>query len=223
MYPRLVGGSHSESEEATQTLPTSGLLITVLYSGLGPTSPQHNRFSTPPSETGVQGCAPPPRETAVSRPQKCAPPLLHFFLRRRQGGAPRARPVRPSGGHFQRTRDARVMIFFVFVLFFCLGAAERRPNANYYYSPLWLGIREGMSTTRGRGKQGEGGNYREGDYMGGHYREGDYRGKGLQCGGLATVHSLAAPLSHPPAPVHAPGRLLPSSATLSKKGHQPWR
>ena len=86
-------------------------------------------------------------------------------------------------------------IFFVFVLFFCLGAAERRPNANYYYSPLWLGIREGMSTTRGRGKQGEGGNYREGDYMGGHYREGDYRGKGLQCGGLATVHSLAAPLS----------------------------
>ena len=80
------------------------------------------------------------------------------------------------------------MIFFVFVLFFCLGAAERRPNANYYYSPLWLGIREGMSTTRGRGKQGEGGNYREGDYMGGHYREGDYRGKGLQRGGLATVH-----------------------------------
>ena len=30
VQPRLVGGSYSESEEATQTLSTSGLLITVL-------------------------------------------------------------------------------------------------------------------------------------------------------------------------------------------------
>eukprot|EP00964_Phaeocystis_antarctica_P023674 scaffold13224_cov63-Phaeocystis_antarctica.AAC.2 len=30
LHPRLVGGSHSESEEATQTLSTSGLLVTVL-------------------------------------------------------------------------------------------------------------------------------------------------------------------------------------------------
>jgi hypothetical protein len=30
LHPRLIGGSHSESEEATQTLSTSGLLITVL-------------------------------------------------------------------------------------------------------------------------------------------------------------------------------------------------
>ena len=30
VHPRLVGGSHSESEEATQTLPTSGLFITVI-------------------------------------------------------------------------------------------------------------------------------------------------------------------------------------------------
>ena len=30
VHPRLVGGSYSESEEATQTLSTSGLLITVL-------------------------------------------------------------------------------------------------------------------------------------------------------------------------------------------------
>ena len=37
----------------------------------------------------------------------------------------------------------------------------------------------------------------------------------------ALLRSLAAPLSHP----HpcTTGRLLPSSATLSKKGHQPWR
>ena len=40
------------------------------------------------------------------------------------------------------------MHFFVF----SLGAAERLPNANYYYSPLWLGIREGMSTTRGENR-----------------------------------------------------------------------
>ena len=71
--------------------------------------------SDPPSETGVQGCAPPPppRNSRVQTP-KVRPPLLHVFLRRRQGGAPRARPVRPSGGHFQRTRDARVMHFFFF-------------------------------------------------------------------------------------------------------------
>ena len=61
-----------------------------------------------------------------------------------------------------------------------------------------MGIREGMSTTRGRGKQGEGGNYREGDYMGGHYREGDYRGKGLQCGGLATYGTLSGCPTVPP-------------------------
>ena len=42
-------------------------------------------------------------------------------------------------------------------------------------------------------------------------------GSQWQC---AAVRSLAAPLSHP----HpcTTGRLLPSSATLSKKAHQPW-
>ena len=137
---------------------------------------------------------PPPRETAVSRPQKCAPPPAFFSSappRRRAPCAPRA----PEWGALPADEGRACHAFFLFFFVFCLGAAERRPNANYYYSPLWLGIREGMSTTRGRGKQGEGGNYREGDYMGGHYREGDYRGKGLQRGGLATVHSLAAPLS----------------------------
>ena len=86
------------------------------------------------------------------------------------------------------------MIFFVFVLFFCLGAAERRPNANYYYSPL-SGWALGRGCLLPAGKTGGGGQLQGGDYMGGDYREGDYRGKGLQCGGLATVHSLAAPLS----------------------------
>ena len=38
MHPRPVRGSHSESEEATQTLSKSGLLITVLARWAGPMS-----------------------------------------------------------------------------------------------------------------------------------------------------------------------------------------
>ena len=41
------------------------------------TSPPTNRFSTPPSETGVQGCAPPRRNSRVQTP-KCAPPRIFF-------------------------------------------------------------------------------------------------------------------------------------------------
>ena len=53
------------------------------------TSKPTNRFSITPSETGVQGGAPHPGETAVFRPhRKCAPPLgLAFFF-----GAAKAAP-----------------------------------------------------------------------------------------------------------------------------------
>ena len=46
-------------------------------------------FRPPPPKQVCRG-APPPRETAVSRPQKCAPPSCIFFF----GAAKAARPVR---------------------------------------------------------------------------------------------------------------------------------
>ena len=54
--------------------------------------PQRNRFSTPPSETGVQGCAPPAKQPCPD--PKSAPPPPAFFSsappRRRAPCAPRA-------------------------------------------------------------------------------------------------------------------------------------
>ena len=123
------------------------------------TSPPNNSFSTPPPETGVQGCAPPPAKQPCPDPDSAPPPCIFFF------GA--AKAARPSGGHFQRTREhAHFMhFFFVFFAWAPLGGAQTLTTTTALSG--WALTREGTSTTPREGKRGGGGCYREGDYRGG--------------------------------------------------------
>lgn len=78
-----------------------------------------------------------------------------------------AKAARPSGGHFQRTREhAHFMhFFFVFFAWAPLGGAQTLTTTTALSG--WALTREGTSTTPREGKRGGGGCYREGDYRGG--------------------------------------------------------